>query len=95
MLAINTKFVITSQDLKNTNKCFQQLDLIHKEKIRVLILLLGFWLVGWLAGWLVGLNTESHYIVLDSLEMAMLTISLKVRVIFYRCVLYHTQLRKS
>lgn len=69
MLAINTKFVITSQDLKNTNKYFQELDLIHKEKIRVLILLLGFWLVGWL----VDLNIESHNIVLESLELAMLT----------------------
>lgn len=69
LLAINTKFVITSQDLKNTNKYFQELDLIHKEKIRVLILLLGFWLVGWL----VDLNIESHNIVLESLELAMLT----------------------
>lgn len=95
MLAINTKFVITSQDLKNTNKCFQQLDLIHKEKIRVLILLLGFWLVGWLAGWLVGLNTESLYSPGQSRNGYVDQISLKVRVIFYRCVLYHTQLRKS
>lgn len=67
LLAINTKFVITSQDLKNTNKCFQQLDLIHKEKISF------NFVTGILVGWLVDLNTESHYIVLDSLELAMLT----------------------